>query len=86
MEEESFENRFLIRLVEDHERTWVFGFWRVVEVGNILGNDFTVGDEEPLPIDHVRNHHDLIHSGIGKLQWCLACFDIKCQNDGIGRQ
>jgi len=36
-----------------------------------------------LSIDHVRNHHDFIKLGIGKLQNLLGGFNIKSQNHGF---
>ena len=87
MQEEPLNDRFLVRFVEDHKGTGVLRFRSVVEVGNVFRDDLPVGDQEPLTVNHVRNHHDLVDGSIGELQWQLRRLDIKRQNHGIcGRQ
>jgi hypothetical protein len=82
--EELREKTHLVRLVEDGKRSLVVGFRGVFEVLDVGTDDLTVGDEEPLSVDHVRDHHNLIRQLIGELERRFCCFDIESENDGFG--
>lgn len=36
-----------------------------------------------LSVDHVRDHHDLVALGVGKLQREFGGLDVKCQNNRV---
>lgn len=74
----------LVALVEDYKRTLVLGFRSVLKVVNVFTDNLPVGDEEALPVDHVRNHHDLIILLIGKLERGFRRLDIKGHDYGLG--
>ena len=81
--EKSLEDGSLIGLIEDHEWPVVLWFWRVLEVVDVLGDNLSIRDEESLPINHVRNHHDLVKCGVGEFQWQFCGFDIEGQDDRV---
>ncbi len=64
MQEKPLQDCLLIRLVEDHERAGIFWLRGIIKVGNILRDDFSVGDQKPLAVNHVGYHHNLIDGGV----------------------
>ena len=76
--EEAHEQGFLVWLVEDCEQANVIlGLRSIFEVSNVFADDFSVGDEEALTVNDVRDHHDLIKLDIWELQRLLGTLNIK---------
>lgn len=73
----------LVWLVEDRERPLIAFLRGVLEVVDIFADDFAVRDEKALPVDHVRNHHDLVDCLVGELEWRLRRLDIVGHNDRV---
>lgn len=44
---------YLVRLVEHRELSWVFVFWRIFEIVDILTDNLSICDQVPLPIHHI---------------------------------
>lgn len=73
----------LVRLIEHCEFTWVLILWRILKIVNVFTHNLPIGDQVAHPVNHVRNHHDLIRLLIGELEWLLCCFDIIGHNNWI---
>lgn len=71
-------------LVEDRKRTLILGFRRILEILDILRHNLPIRNQIPLPVNHVRNHHDAIDARVGKLERRFGGFDIKGEDDGFG--
>jgi hypothetical protein len=75
---------YLIRFIEDYEFSFIFILGRILEILDIFADNFSIRDQEPLAVNHVRNHHDLIGKLIRKLEWLFGSFDIVRHNDRFG--
>ena len=74
----------LILLVENDEVPLKLWLGRVFEVVDVSRDDLPVGDEVALPVDHVRDHHDLVNVGVGELEGQLGGLDVEGEDDAVG--
>jgi hypothetical protein len=70
----------LVRFVEDYELSRVLRSGCIFEVVDVFANNLSIRDQEALPIDHVRYHHDLIRLLVGKFEGLFRCLDIVCHD------
>lgn len=73
-----------IRLVKDRKFPLILVLGRILKVVDVFADDLAVGDEIPLTVDHVRDHHDLIRLLIRELERLLGRLDIVCHYDRLG--
>ena len=73
----------LVGFVEDDELALELRLGRVLEVFDVSRDDFAIGDEVALAVDHVGDHHDLVNVGVGKLEGQFGCLDVKGQHDAV---
>ena len=73
----------LVGFVEYNEGSFIALLRCILEILDVLAHNFAIRYEVALPIDHVRDHHDLIDGLIRELQRRLRCLYIICQNDWV---
>ncbi|KAH3682891.1 hypothetical protein WICPIJ_006147 [Wickerhamomyces pijperi] len=50
---ESLNQGLFIVFVENGKQTWIFRLWGVLEVFNVFADDLSVGDKEPVTVNHL---------------------------------
>lgn len=81
MLEPAADDCFFVRFVEYGEWTFVFRLGCIFEVFDVFGDNFAVGDEVTLAVDHVGDHHDLVKSLVRKLERLLGDLNIVGHDD-----
>lgn len=74
----------LIRLIKNGEFPLIFILWCILKVLNVFANDFAVGDQIAMSINHVGNHHDLIRELVREFEWLFRRLNVVCHDDRFG--